>query len=73
MKILQVLPGLTVGGPSYTVVEHTYSFVRCENKVQLHLANKKLEDFELHTYDIIKLPIIKQLGSAFGEYKNLRK
>lgn len=76
MKILQVLPVMTVGGPSYTVPEHTRSLIRCGNRVQLHLANENLEgleDIELHTYNIIKLPIIKQLGFAFGEFENLHK
>lgn len=76
MKILQVLPGLTVGGPSYTVVEHTRSLVRCGNKVQLHLSNENLEglyDIELQTYNIVRFPFLKQLGFAFGEYKNLQK
>lgn len=76
MKILQVLPGMTVGGPSYTVPEVTRALVRAGHEVQLHLANENLEgldDLDLRTYNIVKLPFLKQLGFAFGEYGALKK
>lgn len=76
MKIIQVLPGITVGGPSYTVTELTRFLVRSGHKVQLHLANENLEgleDLDIYTYDFVKFPVLKQLGFAFGEYGKLRK
>lgn len=76
MKILQVLPGITVGGPSYTVAELTRALVRAGNKVQLHLANENLEgleDLDIQAYDLFKWPLIKQLGFAWGEYGKLKE
>lgn len=76
MKILQVLPSITVGGPSYTVPELTRALVRVGHDVQLHLGNENLkdvEDLDIHAYDLVKWPVVKQLGFAFGEYRELKK
>lgn len=76
MKIIQVLPGITVGGPSYTVAELSRALVRAGNEVQLHLANENLEgleDLDIHAYDLLNWPVVKQLGFAWGEYGKLKE
>ncbi len=76
MKILQVLPEITVGGPSYTVPALTRALVRAGHKVQLHVSNENLEgleDLEIQSYNLLNWPFVKQLGFAFGEYKALKK
>lgn len=76
MKILQVLPGITVGGPSYTVVELTRALARAGHEVQLHLGNENLEglnDLDVHAYDLLKWPFVRPLGFARGEYGKLKE
>lgn len=76
MKILEVLPELFVGGPSYTVVELSRALQEIGNEVQFHTANvniRDLEDLNVVTYNTIKWPIVRQLGFSFSQYGRLKK
>ena len=76
MKIIQVLPELTVGGPSYTVVELSRALSRMGNEVQFHTANTNLDSLnglEVISYKPIRWPIINQLGFSFSQYGKLKK
>lgn len=76
MKILQILPGLTLGGPSFSTTALAKAMQAMGHQVQFHTAEGDYSDFtgiDFHPFHIYRLPFNKQFGFSVGAYKNIRK
>lgn len=65
MNIIQVLPGITVGGPSYTVPSLCRALKREGHNVSLHMEAgdfPNMADIDIAGYHYIKFPLLRPLG-----------
>lgn len=67
MKILQIFPGFTIGGPSVSVTALTRNIARKGHNIQLYAhenpeAIKEYRDLDIRTFPIVGLPFNKQLA-----------
>lgn len=76
MKILQILPGFTTGGPSVSTSALALHMQRLGHEVQFHTAEgdfSEYPDIDFHPYHFYNLPILRQLAVSRQLYKNLKK
>ncbi len=76
MKILQILPGLTLGGPTFSTTALTRHIQTLGHDVQFHTAEgdfSKFPDIDFHPYQIHRLPFNKQFVLSVGLYRNLKR
>lgn len=75
MKILQILPGFTVGGPTLSTTSLTRHIQRLGHQVQFHTAEGDYTDFpdiNFHPYHIPKFPYNGQFAFSSQLYRNLK-
>lgn len=76
MKVLQILPGLTLGGPTFSTTALASHIQALGHDVQFHTAEgdfSKFPDIDFHPYQIHRLPFNKQFVFSVGLYKSLKK
>lgn len=76
MKILQILPGFTLGGPTFSTSALTRHMQALGHQVQFHTAEGDFsgyEDIDFHTYHIHRFPYNSQLAFSIELYKHLKK
>ena len=76
MKIIQVLPGFTTGGPSYTVPMMCRAMRKAGADVELHFCDsytEKIDDIQTYNYGLVKLPILKYLAFSPSLKKGLKE
>lgn len=76
MKILQILPGFTTGGPSVSTSALALHMQRLGHEVQFHTAEgdfSEYPDIDFHPYHFYNLPILRQLAVSRQLYNNLKK
>lgn len=75
MKILQILPGFTIGGPTVSTTSLAIHLQKYGHEVQFHTADGDFSDYpeiDFHPYHIHKFPYNNQLAFSTDLYKNLR-
>lgn len=76
MKILQILPGFTTGGPSVSTSALALHMQSLGHEVQFHTAEgdfSEYPDIDFHPYHFYDIPYIRQLAISRQLYKNLKK
>lgn len=76
MKILQILPGFTLGGPTFSTTALTRRMQSLGHTVQFHTAEGDFsgyDDIDFHPFRVLNLPFANQLALSFSLYKNLKK
>lgn len=76
MKILQILPGLTLGGPTVSTTSLARHLQERGHEVQFHTIKKDFSvfpDLNFHPYSIPNLPYNGQFAFSFELYRNLKK
>lgn len=76
MNIIQVLPSLTVGGPTYSVPALCRSIQNIGNNVTLHMEEtdvSSLSDINVVGYKCVKAPLLSQLGFSLKMYRQLHE
>lgn len=76
MKILQILPGFTTGGPSISTSALAIHMQKLGHEVQFHTAEGDFSEYpeiDFHPYHFYKLPVLRQLAVSRQLYKNLKK
>lgn len=75
MKILQILPGFTVGGPTLSTTSLTRHIQRLGHQVQFHTAlsdYSEYPDLDILPYHILHFPYNDQFALSTNLYKNLK-
>lgn len=76
MKILQILPGFTTGGPSVSSSALALHMQSLGHEVQFHTAKgdfSAYSDIDFHPYHILRIPYNDQFAFSIELYKNLRQ
>lgn len=76
MKILQILPGFTTGGPSLSTSALALNMQRLGHEVQFHTALGDFSDYpglDFHPYHIPPFPYNNQFAFSIELYKNLKR
>ena len=76
MKILQIVPGLSIGGPTYSVSTLTKWIMELGHDIQLYAHDKDVRGFEhlnLHPFSINNFPLNKQLAFSSSLLKELKQ
>lgn len=69
MKIIQIVPGLALGGPTFSVTTLTRHLMKLGQQVQLYAHDKDVngfEEFDIHPFHILKFPYNKQLAYSLS-------
>ena len=69
MKIIQIVPGLALGGPTFSVTTLTRHLMKLGQNVQLYAHDKDVkgfEEFDIHPFHILKFPYNKQLAYSLS-------
>ena len=76
MKILQIIPGLTLGGPTFSVTTLTRYLSKLGHCVQLYTEDTNFQgynDIDIHPFNILNFPYNKQLAFSTSLRKELRR
>lgn len=76
MKILQILPGFTLGGPTFSSTALTRHIQQLGHTVQFHTAEGDFsgyEDIDFHAYHIPRFPLNGQFAFSPELYRNLKQ
>lgn len=76
MKILQILPGFTVGGPSISTTSLAKELMKFGHEVQFHTASNDYSEYpelDYHPYHIPKIPYNGQFAFSSELYRNLKR
>lgn len=76
MKILQILPGFTVGGPSISTTSLAKELMKLGHEVQFHTAQgdySAYPELDYHPYHIPKIPYNGQFAFSSELYRNLKR
>lgn len=76
MKILQILPGITLGGPAISTTTLARNIQDLGHIVQFHTVKVDFSDYidlDIHPYHIPWTPYRWQFAFSFDLYKNLKK
>ena len=76
MKVIQVLPGFTTGGPSYTVPMMCRAMQYAGVQVEMHFCDsysEDIDDIKFYNYDFINYPIIRYLAYSPSLKKGLKE
>lgn len=76
MKILQILPGFTLGGPTFSTTALTRHIQRLGHTVQFHTAEGDFtgyEDIDFHAYHIPHFPLNGQFAFSPELFRNLKR
>ncbi len=76
MKILQILPGFTLGGPTFSTTALTRHIQALGHNVQFHTAIGDFSgysDIDFRPFSVPKIPFNSQLALSYSLYKNLKK
>lgn len=69
MKIIQIVPGLALGGPTFSVTMLTRQLMNSGHDVQLYAHDKDIcgfDDLNIHPFRIQKFPYNKQLAYSLS-------
>ncbi len=76
MKILQIIPGLTLGGPTFSVTALTRHLVKLGHEVQLYTEEKEemgFDDIDIRPFHVPKFPYNRQLAYSPSLLKSLKR
>lgn len=76
MKILQIVPGLALGGPTFSVTALTRHLMQLGHEVQLYAHDKDVKgfnDIDIRPFHIENFPFNKQLAFSFSLRNEIRK
>lgn len=76
MKVLQVFPGFTTGGPSYTVPMMCRALKKSGVDTELHFLDSipdEIQDLKYQNYELSDWPFLAQWGYSHSLFKGLKK
>ena len=76
MKVVQVFPGFTTGGPSYTVPMMCRAMQDAGAEVVMRFCGNcddNIEDISYKSFNMIEWPVISPLAISPGLYRNLKE
>lgn len=76
MKILQILPGFTLGGPTFSTTALTRHIQQLGHIVQFHTETGDFsgyEDIDFHPFNIPHFPFNRQFAYSRQLYRNLKR
>lgn len=76
MKILQILPGFTLGGPTFSTTALTLCMQSLGHSVQFHTEKGDFSDYpeiDFHPFSFTRFPFNNQFIFSYSLYRNLKQ